>query len=273
MREFLLNSEEQLDQNAVRFLKEEGQEVGLFPCHWIRFNNRIKVTCFPDGCRSLQEMLPEMNLDQTCAVAKSILRRVRELERCSAISPENIVWDRESVYVDEQGQVHMICLPAVVMEDALHNQIYGKRIYALLQEIIHSKEDGELVCRQIRHTQEMAPEDWDALETALDRRAPKQDEVLVLKSINTPNTLTFYVRHGLFRIGTDPAEVDGWIRGVESVSPVHAEIGWNEINFYVRDLRSENGTFVNNQRITPGVEVPIGEGTVLRFAEYTFNVE
>lgn len=273
MREFLLNSKDQLDEEAVAFLREEGEEYGLFPCSWLYYNSRIKVTCFPDSHRSLHELLPELDLDATCNVAKRILRRIRELERCRGISLENVVWDQDSIYLDEQRQVKMICLPAIVPEDALHNQIYGKRVYALLQEIISKKEDGDIVCRQISHMQENAPEDWEALESALDRRMPKEDEMLILKSINTPKTLTFYVRRELFRIGSDPAEVEGLIQGVESVSPIHAEIGWNEINYYVRDLNSENGTFVNNQQIAPLIEVPIGEGTVLRFAECTFNVE
>ena len=273
MREFLLNSEEQLDRDAVSFLREEGEDYGLFPCSWVYFNDRIKVVCFADAYRTLVEVLPEMNLDETCETAKGILRRIRALENTDRISLENVVWDQESIYLSERNQISLLCLPAVVPEDSRQSQIYVKRVYALLLEIISRKEGGDIVCRQIIHQQDTAPEDWVALENALDRRAPKEDESLILKSINTPDVLTFHIRHELFRIGTDPAEVDGLIQGVETISPVHAEIGWNEISFYIRDLNSEGGTFVNNHQIMPGIEVPIGEGTVLRFADCTFSVE
>ena len=273
MREFLLNSEEQLDREAVSFLREEGGEYGLFPCSWVYFNDRIKVVCFSDGYRTLFEALPELDLDGTCDAAKGILRRIRALETIEQISLENVVWDQDSIYLNERNQISLICLPALVPEDSRQSQIYVKRVYALLLEIISKKEGGDVVCRQIIHQQDNAPEDWNALENALDRRAPKEDESLVLKSINTPDVLTFHIQHEVFRIGTDPAEADGLIQGVETVSPLHAEIGWNEISFYIRDLNSENGTFVNNHQITPGIEVPIGEGTVLRFADCTFNVE
>ena len=273
MREFLLNSEEQLDRDAVSFLREEGEEYGLFPCSWVYFNDRIKVVCFSDGYRALCDVLPEMDLDEICNAAKGILRRIRALEETDRVSLENVVWDQESIYLNEAHQISLICLPAVVPEDSRQSQIYIKRVYALFLETISKKEGGDIVCRQIIHQQDNAPEDWTALENALDRRAPKEDESLILKSVNTPDVLTFHVKHELFRIGTDPAEVDGLIHGVETVSPVHAEIGWNEINFYIRDLNSEGGTFVNNHQITPGIEVPIGEGTVLRFADCTFSVE
>ena len=273
MRDFFLNAEEQLDRQAYDFLKENGEEFGLFPCSGVHYNNRIKLACFTEEYRPLDEALPSMTLDEVCKVAKAILHRIKALEMCESVSLENVIWDRESIYLDEKGHVRLICLPAIVPEESVHSQIYARRVYALLQEIISGKEGGELVCRQILHQQEKSFENWDALENALDRRTPEEDESLVLKSINTPDVLTFRVHHEVFRIGTDPAEVDGLIRGLDSISPVHAEIGWNEISFYVRDLNSENGTFVNNQRLKPGMEVPIGEGTVLRFGEYTFNVE
>ena len=273
MRDFLLNTRELLDRGALAFLREEGETHGLFPVHEMFFDDRIKLACFTDGKRPIGEAVPAYSLDETCAVAKSILRRIRDLEGCREISLENVVWDRDSIYLDDQGQVWLICLPAVVPEETKNSLIYAKRVYALLQDMVSRKEDGDIVARQILHQQENDFENWAALENALDRRAPKEDESLILKSINTPEVLTFRIRHEIFRIGSDPTEADGLIMGTETISPLHAEIGWNDISFYVRDLESENGTFVNNQQIAPGMEVPIGEGTVLRFAEYTFNVE
>ena len=129
-----------------------------------------------------------------------------------------------------------------------------------------------MVCRQIVYQKEKAFGNWNMLMNALDRRAPEEDEVLVLKSINTPEVLTFRVHHEDFRIGTDP-EAEGLIKGVDTISPLHAMIGWNEISFFVKDLGSTGGTFVNDTRLTPNMEVPIGQGTVLRFADCTFNVE
>ena len=273
MRDFFLNAEEQLDRAAYDFLREHGEEYGLFPCAGVHYNNRIKLACFTGECQPLSELLPSLTLDEICDISKAILRRIKALELCDSISLENAIWDQDSIYLDGKRHVYLICLPAVIPEETRNSQIYAKRVYALLQESISQKEGGDMVCRQILHQQEKNFENWDSLENVLDRRTPEEDESLVLKSINTPEMLTFRVRHEVFRIGTDPAEVDGLLRELESISPVHAEIGWNEISFYVRDLDSESGTFVNNQRIRPGMEVPIGEGTVLRFGEYTFNVE
>jgi hypothetical protein len=275
MREFLLNSEDFLDRKAVAFLQEFGMEKGLLPVNWIHFNERVKLACFPDNMKTISSVMNELTLDEACRIGKSILERIIELEGNDEISLENVIWDPESIYMNAAKELFFICMPAQIPYEQRHSEIYLKRVYALLEDLVSEKEDGDFVCRQIDYQKERAFGDWESLLPALDQRSGRDedDASLILKSINTPAPVTFEIGHRKFRIGTDPVEVDGLITGVDTVSPVHALIGWNEINYYVSDLDSENGTFVNDQRIAPNTEVPIGEGTVLRFADYTFSVE
>ena len=272
MREFFLNEENLLDRYAVSFM-ETAEESGLIPCHYIRFNDRIKLGYFVDDYRVLGQELPRRSLNEICDVGIALLDRVKELESAPQISLENVAWDADSIYLDRRGRVFLICLPSVVPEDVLHSQIYVKRIYALLTELLADRGADELI-RQIDYQQKKSFGDWASLQEVLERQLlADDDDNLVLRSINTPRALRFFVGYNNYTIGTDAAEADGVITGVDSVSPIHAVIGWNEIGHYICDKGSENGTFVNDQRISPNIEVPIGKGTVLRFADYTFNVE
>ena len=272
MREFLLNSEELLDGEAYHFL-EAGREKGLIPCAWIRFNDKIKLFYFTDEYSALGDRLPELGLDEICRVGRAVLDRIKVLEEIQTISMENLVWDVDSIYLDESGQVYLLCLPAVIPAESLTSQIYLKRVYAILEEMLEHTEGGAEVCRQIEFQKEREFGNWDSLQDALERRMPEEDEEIVLKSVNTPGALAFGIGHEEYRIGSDPEQADGVISGVNTVSPLHAIVGWNEISFYVMDMDSTNGTFVNDQRIAPKTQVPIGKGSVLRFADCTFNVE
>lgn len=49
------------------------------------------------------------------------------------------------------------------------------------------------------------------------------------------------------------------------VSSQHAEIRWNGVSWRVRDLGSRNGTFLDGERLTPGVEYPLRRGSMLAF--------
>ena len=272
MREFLLNSERLLDKDAFHFL-ENGEEKGLIPCDWIRFNDRIKLVYFTDSYENLGERLPQMSLDEICGVGKALLDRIKGLEGNHSISLENLVWDVDSIYLDGKGRVYGLCLPAVLPEESLNSQIYMKRVYAILEEMLEHTEGGREVCRQIEFQKEREFGDWDSLQGALEKRMPEEDEMILLKGVNTPETQSFRIGHEKYRIGTDGEQADGVISGVNTVSPVHAVVGWNDISFYVMDLDSANGTFVNDQKIAPMSQVPIGKGSVLRFADCTFNVE
>ena len=189
------------------------------------------------------------------------------------ISLENLVWDMDSIYLDSQEQVFGLCLPAVVPEVSLTSQIYLKRVYALLEEMLEHAEGGAEVCRQIEFQKEKKFGDWEGLKDALVRRVPEEDEMLLLKSVNTTEPLVFRVRHEEFKIGTDPEQADGWIPGASAASALHAVVGWNGICFFVMDLGSRGGTFLNGQRIAPMAQIPIGRGSILKFADCTFNVE
>lgn len=272
MREFLLNSENQLDRAALAFLDGAITE-GLLPCREIRFNGRIKLGFFTEQYRSIGEESDRFSVDNICEFGISLLDRVKALESVPQISLENVVWDEESIYLDRRGRVFLTCLPAVLPEETLRSQIYIKRVYALLTELLQGRRAEELI-KQIDYQQKKSFGDWPALQDVLERHLTEDDDdSLVLRSINTPRALRFFVGYNKYLIGTDASRVDGVITGVDSVNPVHAEIGWNEIGHYIRDIGSENGTYVNDQRISPNVEIPIGKGTVLRFADYTFNVE
>ena len=272
MREFLLNSPEQLDREALAFIMQ-GKDYGLLPCSWVRYNSRVKLAFFPDGLRTLAECLPAMDLSRTRGTAKQILTRVIELEKSGEVFLENVIWDPESIYLTDKNEIQFICLPALMPPESLDTEIYRKRIYSLVEDMISSKEGGSDAVRQMNFQKERAFGNWRLLRDSIDRVEPEEDQSITLRGINTPYPVTFRIHHELFKIGKDLGDADGLILGAESISDLHAQIGWNDICFFVEDLGSEGGTFVNDQQLEPNVEVPIGQGTVLRFAEYTFNVE
>ncbi|MGI6051634.1 MAG: FHA domain-containing protein [Bilifractor sp.] len=274
MKDFLL-SEDVIDEQAVRFINREGESYGLLSVYWVHFNDRVKMEFFTDGLVPLSERQKSLSLDQACGICKQILARVIKISEVKSVSLENVIWDAESIFTDSSDHVFLICLPAIVPLESIQSAIYAKRVYSLIEDMLAEREDGGFVCRQVGYQQSKNFGDWKGLMSTLNLRETEEDEnaEIVLRSINTPSPCEFIIRQRRFRIGSDPGEVEGPITEVDTIDPVHAEIGWNGINYYVVDLGSEHGTYVNDRRIAPHMEIPIGQGTVLRFADYTFNVE
>ena len=270
MRDFLFHSEELLDKNALEFLEKENIP-GILPCRWVRWNSMIQLVYFTDNLVSLSQKADELSLNELREIGKDIIGYVKAIGTHMELSPENIVWDIDSIYLDEDYQVYLICLPAVLPVESLESKIYVKRLYSILIDVFTRNVDGDIVCRQIEAQRKKDIENWDGLKEALDRKDPEDVEKLVLKSINAPEPVEFIIEHSDFIIGSDET-VDGYLN-LPGISPEHARIGWNEISFYVQDLGSVQGTYLNDVQIQPEIDVPLGSGSILKFGDYTFNVE
>ena len=82
----------------------------------------------------------------------------------------------------------------------------------------------------------------------------------------------FDIQENEFLIGKSREKVQGGITGNSAVSRVHCKIVRKNGDFYVVDMESSNGTYVNGKKIKPGVPEPIFEGCQLRIANAEFIV-
>jgi pSer/pThr/pTyr-binding forkhead associated (FHA) protein len=76
----------------------------------------------------------------------------------------------------------------------------------------------------------------------------------------------------LGRKGSNGSNPDIDVRGIDPgmvVSREHAALHFHEGVWHVLELRARNGTWVNNERLVPGVEMPLRSGDRIRLA----NVE
>jgi len=272
MREFFLNSQDLLDINALNLINRE-EIPGLLPCTYVNWNERIQLCYFVDGMTTLAEKRSLLSVDELTAVCSDILSTLKSIESFPDLSAENVSWDMESIYLDEENDVYLVCLPAVLPVEALESRIYVKRVYALFEEIFEGIEGGELLRRKTESVKNRSFGDWIALKDTITSKAAVEEEKITLRSVNTPEPFTFEIGHHEFYIGTDPEKCEGCILGAVSVSPVHALIGWNDISYYIQDLNSREGTYLNDIRLMPQNQVPFGKGSIIKFAECTFTVE
>lgn len=75
-----------------------------------------------------------------------------------------------------------------------------------------------------------------------------------------------------FRIGKSRRYADGqFLSG--AVSRLHAEVFRTEEGYFVRDLNSRNGTFVNEKKVKEGESLPIHFGDRIRFGDVNCRFE
>ena len=87
---------------------------------------------------------------------------------------------------------------------------------------------------------------------------------------STSSSLKAEINKPVYRIGKDRIYADFFIGSNPAVSRNHADIISKEGCFYIRDLNSTNGTYVNNVRVSDIDEIEIHEGDIIRFANEEF---
>lgn len=56
------------------------------------------------------------------------------------------------------------------------------------------------------------------------------------------------------------------------ISGHHARLRWDGVSWWVDDLNSTNGTFINQQRVPPGSSAALSSGSVLQIGEIAFEM-
>ncbi len=56
------------------------------------------------------------------------------------------------------------------------------------------------------------------------------------------------------------------------VSGHHARLRWDGVSWWLEDLNSTNGTYINHQRVAPGVPAGLASGAVLEIGDLAFEM-
>ncbi len=110
----------------------------------------------------------------------------------------------------------------------------------------------------------------DAAALATPGDVPDNLRLPFLEVVNGPAAGTrHFLAYGETTVGRDPANmlaIDD-----PQVSSRHAVIAFDGSGFVVRDNKSTNGTFLNEERLAPGATAPLDFGDGVAFAEQVFR--
>jgi hypothetical protein len=56
------------------------------------------------------------------------------------------------------------------------------------------------------------------------------------------------------------------------ISGNHAHLRWDGVSWWIEDMNSTNGTFINQKRIPPGVAEPLPYGSVVQLGDMIFEM-
>lgn len=256
--EYLLNNNEDFYDIGFRVMKN--QESGcILPCHTLKYNGRIKLVYFTDGLVSLEQKLKEADAEQTKLMLSNLFDAIKEIEENGFLNVNCIETRLERIYVDNRtSAIKLIYLPI--------NQPVGVRGSRDIESEIRASV-AKVVC-------DACPEDYPRVQNVEDalrnEKLKTGTTVITLKAVD--GSAKFVIDKDEYLIGKSVDRVDGVITGNPAISRVHCKMMRDNGEFYIVDMESSNGTFLNGKRLEPSERTRVEQGNQVRIANMEFVV-
>ncbi len=99
-----------------------------------------------------------------------------------------------------------------------------------------------------------------------------QQPIMTVTAVNSPMQLVLTVNQPEYLIGKHPGMVNGVVTYNPAISRVHCKITFAQGRYYLTDMDSANGTFINQQRLEKYQMVQLNNGDYLKLANSDFIV-
>ena len=299
MKEYILEDyleEQKGSENVSYILKQEdyffmtGYKVlqsreskGLVECAKLRYNGKVKLVYFSSQYMSLQSMILYLDVVGIKTVLRNLISDILMIKGNGFLKCENIDVNPEKIFIDRNTlEVYLIYLPIKTMENeydrnAFENELRtqlikllnssvnlnGPEIKAILFELSNGSTSLETLYRFLQQ---------DISQTSQILTVPQRKELetsgIVMEAVN--GKIVFEINQEEFVIGKNVGTVDGVISGNSAISRVHCKVIRRDGHFYLVDLKSSNGTYLNGHRLVPQEENMIESGNRVRIANEEF---
>lgn len=267
------------------FLKAEYKFIQNKPdcfvkCNKMFYNGMHQFYYLTDGYRPLSVAVLSMNSKEFLDVAKGILEQILDIKKNGFLTCQRISISSENIFINPaNNRPKLIYLPVSLK----------------LNEDDNSFEQSlrQTFCNIIETTSQITSADTVAFANMLSNKtisveglfsffsegksAKKVHEnsattICKLRSMDSRNPLELTIFKDDYLIGRKNGFVDGVIQFNGMIGRIHCKITKENNRFYIIDLKSKNGTFINGNRLTENNIYELNDGDVLGIATSTFMV-
>ena len=268
---FLENNEIFYD---IGFKVMQNQEnVNLLECHRLKYNGKIKLVYFTRDYTSMADYIASSDVDTILSLIDSLIRALIQIENLGFLNMACIDNRLSHMYVEPNtNTIKIIYLPVNITgihknKNEFDNEIKAQLVQAIeqmritdnpkMRQAVDALEDGTLklhdISARIQHGRGFINNN------TADSRNSEVHETDVQDRKSSFTNMEFL-------IGKSSERVQGVITGNNAISRAHCKIVRKNGNYYVVDMGSSNGTYVNGKRIEPNIPEPILDKSQLRIA-------
>lgn len=288
---YILNNDSLFLLTGYKVLKSQTKD-GFIRCAKLLYNGKTKLTYFTSEYKSLKSILPTLDGDTFLTVMANFLSVILEIKNNGFLACQNLDLSFDKVFIDQSNlTVNLIYLPINTppIDFATFENDLRTRLIKLITSTPSLKSANvDRVCAELSNGSVSLNDLYKLVCSickgpGLGGRKTRTDDggvslpnaaqpELVFSAMNAPVKLEYRINKPEFLIGKNISSVDGVIDFNKAVSRVHCKIIYQSGMYYLVDLGSANGTFINKSRIVSQQMHPIKNGDVVRLANSDFMI-
>lgn len=256
-------------------------------CMKMLYNGKVQLYYLTNNFKPFASLLPTLNAESFMVICANLFADIIDVKGNGFLSCQNIDISFERIYVDTATyKVSLVYLPVAqrLFDDSssFENELRTSLI-KLIQGIstlstpktvqfATNLANGTLSIESIYTSIKSgkapisSPHNRPVPDTSGNQGQMK------LVAMNAPTRIEIVVTKNEFTIGKKAELVDGVVSFNRMISRSHCKVIKNGTQYFITDLQSANGTFVNHVRVQPNQPHPIKGGDIIRLANSDFQV-
>lgn len=292
-KEFLLKDNDNFSDEEMKEMEKcigENYIAG----NKVLFNGKIKLIYITERYRTLASILNQLEKKSYVKCLLQMLQCQCKIENSKKLEMRKLLLDKRYIFWDmESEQVKVIYLPLMdvdiseedarcQLEDFLKWMVKSVTVLDsrteknLLSEIteksITLNEMYEHIFDIFNHSTKLGIGVTKKEKSHGRGEVPKQEKVrqLILQMKGSNQPVLFRVCKKEFVIGRSARISDGVVSGSNKIGRQHCKILFYENKYFLMDLNSKNGTFLNGKKISENMSQEIAENDIIRLANVDF---
>lgn len=281
---FILKDGEDFLLTEYKVLQSQANH-GFLKCMKMLYNGKVQLYYLSSGYKTLQELLSNISSDQFITILGNLFSTILEAKSNGFLSCQNIDIRIDNIYIDPTTlQVYLIYLPlqTKLFEDyaAFENELRTSMIKLIQQtptltdmktvKLAENLANGIMTLDDIQHWLKGGKSTPAPLKNMQQQISKSSTMKLIL--MDKSRHLELLIDKEEYTLGKSITHVDGVLSFNKMISRIHCKICKRGTTYFLSDLHSANGTFLNQVKLFPEQEQPIHDGDMIRLANSDFRV-
>lgn len=276
---YVLNDNSMFSLTDFKVLKNKEQTGGFIKCSRAMFNGRISLVYFIGENKSLSKILLSIDPESFAVILKNLFEVLLEIKSIGFLSYQNIDISPEKIFVNQKTLgVSLIYLPIAsntVGEENFLNELRTQLIQIISTTPVLSSDKTSKISMYLSNASLNIDELYRKISaqcTGDNYKFSSRQPLLNLVSINAKVPCEFNINTSEFILGRVASKVNAVIPGNPAISSAHCKFIFRNGEYFVQDMNSSNGSFLNSTRLVAEELYSVKSGDRLRLANEDFLI-